>query len=79
MVISSLTELISNFLTSYAELFIGLFSLGVCFLLSRTYSNTFYMFAFTSIALFFIFSNVVFVGTSVASLLIATILKETGM
>jgi len=74
-----LTDIITLFLGDYLQLFVAFFGVGVSVLLTRSYSQAGFTYTIISLVCFFLFNNPIFVGLSLASAVISTILKNTGM
>jgi hypothetical protein len=69
---------------SYLSIFVAIFALGISYLLSKTYSQSFYIFSFVTLALYLIGVGAALGGTSflafaVGGLIVGTILKVIGL
>ena len=73
------TTILTTFITNYLPLFATLFGLGVSVLVTRAYSQALYVFAMMCVVLFFLFSNSLHIALAIASLLLATVVKNSGL
>jgi hypothetical protein len=76
---SLLTEILTTFIGDYIQLFLAFFGIGVSVLLTKSYSQASFTFMIITLVMYFIFDNPIFIGLSLASAVIGTIIKNSGM